>query len=77
MRPAHIAATTGLVTVLWSIGQAAGPPMVAALLRAAGDDAGVAFTRSLAIAAVALVVGAAIFVVASRVWPRQRSDAPL
>jgi len=77
LRPAHVAATTGLVTVLWSVGQAAGPPMVAALLRGAGDNAGVAFTRSLAIAAAALVVGAAIFVVASRVWPRQRSDAPL
>ena len=77
LRPAHVASTTGLVTVLWSIGQAAGPPMVAALLRAAGDNAGVAFTRSLAIAAVVLVVGAVTFVVASRVWPRQRSVAPL
>jgi hypothetical protein len=75
LRPAHVAATTGLVTVLWSIGQAAGPPMVAALLRAAGDNAGVAFTRSLAIAAAALVVGAAIFLVASRVWPRRRAEA--
>jgi hypothetical protein len=77
LRPAHVAATTGLVTVLWSIGQAAGPPMVAALLRGAGDNAGVAFTRSLAIAAAALVVGAVILVVASRAWPRQRSVAPL
>ena len=75
LRPAHVAATTGLVTVLWSIGQAAGPPMVAALLRGAGDNAGVAFTRSLAIAAAALVVGAVIFVVASRVWPLQRAEA--
>jgi hypothetical protein len=75
LRPAHVAATTGLVTVLWSIGQAAGPPMVAALLRAAGGNAGVAFTRSLAIAAAALVVGAVIFVVASRAWPRQRAVA--
>ena len=74
LRPAHVAATTGLVTVLWSIGQAAGPPMVAALLRGAGDNAGVAFTRSLAIAALALVVGAVIFVVASRAWPLQRAE---
>jgi len=74
LRPAHVAATTGLVTVLWSIGQAAGPPMVAALLRGAGDNAGVAFTRSLAIAAAALVVGAVIFVVASRAWPLQRAE---
>jgi hypothetical protein len=49
--------------------------MVAALLRGAGDNAGVAFTRSLAIAAAALVVGAVVFVVASRVWPRQRAAA--
>ena len=75
LRPAHVAATTGLVTVMWSIGQAAGPPMVAVLLRRAGDDASVAFTRSLAIAAAALVVGAVIFVVASRAWPRQRAEA--
>jgi hypothetical protein len=74
LRPAHVAATTGLVTVLWSIGQAAGPPMVAALLRGAGDNAGIAFTRSLAIAAAALVVGAVIFVVASRAWPLQRAE---
>jgi hypothetical protein len=74
LRPAHVAATTGLVTVLWSIGQAAGPPMVAALLRGAGDNAGVAFTRSLAIAAAALAVGAVIFVVASRAWPLQRAE---
>jgi hypothetical protein len=75
LRPAHVAATTGLVTVMWSIGQAAGPPMVAALLRGAADNAGVAFTRSLAIAAAALVVGALTFVVASRAWPRQRAEA--
>jgi hypothetical protein len=74
LRPAHVAATTGLVTVLWSIGQAAGPPMVAALLRGAGDNAGIAFTRSLEIAAAALVVGAVIFVVASRAWPLQRAE---
>jgi hypothetical protein len=75
LRPLHVAATTGLITVLWSIGQAAGPPMVAAILRASGNDAGVAFTRSLAVAAGALVVGALVFVAASRVWPRQRTLA--
>ncbi len=72
LRPAHVAATTGLVTVMWSIGQAAGPPLVAAMLRGAHDNADVAFTRSLAIAAAALVVGAVVFVAASRVWPRDR-----
>ena len=50
LRPLQIASTTGLLTVLWSIGQAAGPPMVALLLRRGGTvDA--AFTLALAIAA--------------------------
>jgi predicted MFS family arabinose efflux permease len=71
LRPAQIAATTGLVTVTWSIGQAAGPPMVALALRhASGIE--VAFTRSLAIAAAMLVAGALIFLASSRIWPRQR-----
>ena len=53
LRPTHVAATTGLVTALWSIGQTAGPPMVAVLLRRSGD-VGAAFTLSLVIAAAAL-----------------------
>ena len=69
LRPAHVAATTGLVTVLWSIGQAAGPPMVAAVLRHAGD-VNAAFTRSLAIAAGTLVFGALVFLASSRAWPK-------
>jgi hypothetical protein len=69
LRPHQVAATTGLVTALWSIGQTAGPPMVAALL---GRTAaiGAAFTLSLAIAAGALLVGAVVFLVSSRVWPK-------
>jgi hypothetical protein len=69
LRPAHVAGTTGLVTVLWSIGQAAGPPMVAAVLRHASDVHS-AFTRSLAIAAGALVFGALVFLASSRIWSR-------
>ena len=69
LRPAQVAATTGLVTVMWSIGQSAGPPMVAAVLRRA-SDVNAAFTRSLAIAAAALVVGAIVFLAMSRLWPR-------
>jgi hypothetical protein len=70
LRPHHVAATTGLVTALWSIGQSAGPPMVAVLLRRT-TAVSEAFTLSLAIAAGALVVGAVVFVVSSRVWPRR------
>jgi len=69
LRPHQVAATTGLVTALWSIGQTAGPPMVALLLRRS-TGVGAAFTLSLVIAATALVVGAVVFLVASRLWPR-------
>jgi len=69
LRPEHVAATTGLVTALWSIGQTAGPPMVALLLRRT-SGVGAAFTLSLAVAAGALVAGAAVFLASSRLWPR-------
>ena len=69
LRPHQVAATTGLVTAIWSIGQTAGPPMVAVLLRRT-TAVGAAFTLSLAIAAGALVVGAVVFLVSSRLWPR-------
>jgi len=72
LRPQQIAATTGLVTVVWSIGQAAGPPMVALLLRRGGTvDA--AFTLALAIAAAALVFGALVFLASARTWPKSAS----
>jgi hypothetical protein len=71
LRPQHVAGTTGLVTVLWSIGQAAGPPMVAAILRRS-SDVHAAFSESLAIAAGALVAGALVFVAMTRLWPRRR-----
>jgi len=69
LRPHQIAATTGLLTALWSVGQTAGPPMVAMLLRRT-TNVGAAFTLSLAIAAGALVVGAVVFLVSSRLWPK-------
>ncbi len=70
LRPDHVAATTGLVTALWSIGQTAGPPMVAVLLHR-NADVGAAFTTSLVIAAAALALGALVFVVSPRLWPRR------
>jgi hypothetical protein len=75
LRPAHVAGTTGLVTVMWSIGQAAGPPMVAAVLRGHAGAVNAAFTRSLAIAAGALVVGALVFLASSRAWPKNTGTA--
>jgi MFS family permease len=70
LRPQQVAATTGLVTAMWSIGQTAGPPMVALLL-VRGAGAGAAFTLSLVVAAGTLVVGALVFFASSRLWPRQ------
>ena len=69
LRPHQVAATTGLVTALWSIGQTVGPPMVAVLLRRT-SAVSAAFTLSLGIAGAALVVGAVVFVGSSRLWPR-------
>ena len=69
IRPHAAASTIGMVTAVWAIGQALGPPLVAALLRQSGGDAHAAFQRSLVVAAAALLVGAAIFVAAARTWP--------
>ena len=69
LRPQQVAATTGLVTALWSIGQTAGPPMVAVLLRRT-TGVGAAFTLSLVIAASVLIIGAVVFLASSRLWPR-------
>jgi hypothetical protein len=69
LRPHQVAATTGLVTALWSIGQTAGPPMVALLLQRT-TGVGAAFTLSLLVAAGALVAGAVVFFASSRLWPR-------
>jgi MFS family permease len=76
IRPHAAASTIGLVTAVWAIGQALGPPLVAALLRQSGGDAHAAFQRSLVVAAAALLAGAAIFVASARAWPvRARATA--
>jgi len=69
IRPHAAASTIGLVTAVWAIGQALGPPMVTALLRQNGGDAHAAFQRSLMVAAASLLVGAAIFAASARAWP--------
>ncbi len=67
LRPLQMSSTTGLVTVVWSLGQALGPAMVGLLLaRIADVDA--AFSLSLVIAAAVLMLGALVFLVASRIW---------
>jgi predicted MFS family arabinose efflux permease len=69
IRPLAAARTMGLVTTLYSIGQALGPPMVAALLRQSGGQAHAAFQRALVIAATSLLVGAALFTASAWAWP--------
>ena len=69
IRPLTAPSTIGMVTAVYALGQAAGPPMVAALLRQSGGDAHAAFQRALAVAATSLLAGAAMFVASARIWP--------
>ena len=69
LRPALPASFMGLLTAVWSLGQLAGPPMVALLLRThSSTDA--AFTVALEIAAGALLAGALLYVAMMHRWPR-------
>jgi MFS family permease len=71
LKPPHLVASfMGLLTALYGIGQIAGPPMVAWILRHS-TSTGAGFTLSLEVAAGSLVVGALMFVAMSRVWPRR------
>jgi MFS family permease len=72
IRPQAAGSTMGLVTTVWALGQALGPPMVAAMLQASGGNTHAAFQRSLMVAATALVVGAATFLASARAWPAKR-----
>ena len=69
IRPHSAASTIGLFTALYALGQALGPPTVAALLQQSGGDTHAAFQRSLMVAAASLLVGAATFVASARAWP--------
>ena len=68
LRPHRAASTIGLLTATYGIGQIVGPPMVSALL-GRSLDASAGFRLSLEIAAAALLVGAALFVLMRRLWP--------
>lgn len=68
--PASADSFASLISVLYGIGQIAGPPMVAWLLAHSSSDKG--FARGLELAALALVVGAALHVISACVWPRKR-----
>jgi len=75
IRPRDPTPTMGLVTTLYALGQALGPPMVALLLRLGGGDAHASFQRALLIAAIALLLGAAMYVASTRIWPLAPSPA--
>jgi predicted MFS family arabinose efflux permease len=70
LRPANTASTMGLLTAFYGLGQIVGPPLTAMLLRRSGN-AGLGFTRSLEIAATALVAGALLYLWMGRAFPKR------
>jgi hypothetical protein len=72
IRPLSAASTVGLLTVIWSLGQIAGPPMASLLVRRAGSAAA-GFAQSLEIAAGVLAFGALLCVAMSRMYPYPRA----
>jgi hypothetical protein len=78
LRPATAPGFIGLLTAAYGVGQIAGPPLVALLLRHAATT-GEGFTLSLQIAASALLVGAVLYgwmVRAYPMLPAAPADAP-
>ena len=68
LRPATASSFTGLLTAAYGVGQIAGPPLVALLLRHSATT-GEGFSLSLEIAAGALLVGAVLYAWMVRVYP--------
>ena len=76
LRPALAPSYMGLLTAMYGIGQIVGPPLVAVLLKrsaSAGTGAGAGFTLSLEIAASVLLVGAALYLAMTRLFPMRRA----
>lgn len=71
LRPQQAASFMGLATALYGIGQVAGPPLVALLIGWSGSAAQ-GFTLSLACAAAALLLGAALYLLSARRFPKAR-----
>jgi hypothetical protein len=70
LRPSSAASTMGLLTAFYGLGQIVGPPLTTMLLRRSGS-AGLGFTRSLEIAATALVAGALLYLWMGRAFPKR------
>lgn len=72
IRSSHHARYMGLLTAVFAVGQIMGPPAVGAIMRrVATVDAG--FDLALAVAGIALVVGAALFVLMILLFPGERN----
>ncbi len=68
LRPLLAASFMGLMTALYGLGQIAGPPMVALILRHSAST-GAGFTLALEVAAGGLFAGALIYALMLRAWP--------
>ncbi|HWH82531.1 MAG TPA: YbfB/YjiJ family MFS transporter, partial [Burkholderiaceae bacterium] len=71
LRPLAAASTMGLMTAMYGLGQIAGPPLVAALLKRSAD-AGAGFTLALEAAIGALLFGALLYEGLRRAHPLVR-----
>ena len=69
VKPASVSSTMGLLTAVYGLGQIAGPPLVAMLLKRSASLAD-GFTLSLQIAASALVLGALMYLWLARTYPK-------
>ena len=74
LRPVSPASAIGLATALYGIGQVAGPPLVAWLIGRAGSAAR-GFDWSLGVAAGTLVLGAVLYGVSVRRYPKRPGGA--
>ena len=75
LKPVDTASLIGLLTALYGAGQIIGPPMTSSLV-ARATSVGQGFDRALAVAAVALVVGAVLTLVQMRAWPQRPATSP-
>ena len=68
IKPLQVSSYVGLLTAMYGIGQIAGPPLAAALVKRSGN-AGGGFTVSLLVAAGALVLGSVLYVLLAKWHP--------
>ncbi|CAH1671989.1 MULTISPECIES: YbfB/YjiJ family MFS transporter [unclassified Chelatococcus] len=74
LRPHHVARYVGFLTVTYGIGQIAGPPLVGLLVNRVGS-ASLGFAIALGVAASSLLLGALLYALMIRLWPRSTNRA--